>query len=336
MSAIALCGFCGCSDDSSSGTAPQQTNQENSTPAPEVRKQTDVSAIRINKMGITPNGLRTSFILTGGAVIDQNDTVAVPKGAEAYFMSMELSIAKIVNGQLMNTPLKVTCQGAPCVLTNPIQTINLTELGARIDDENKADCGDFRITISYAASYDANDPTMFVSNDVIDFTRDQSVCEEPAQPVPVENPADKIVLTSYEITVNTKNSEGVSLATGTVVPAGQADLIFTSDDVTGEIKVGTGNGAKIAPYSNDSDNNYDDDWSAKSLPPSPVKMSDFRFRTSNLSTTVGYFDSFIFYIVTTPNYNADTGDGFYAFAAKGSTIADENKNIKVTIIVFKK
>lgn len=337
ISAIALCGFCGCSDDGSSGTAAQQdVTPNNNAPADPIREESDTSPIRINKMSISSNGLRTSFIIGGGAVIDQNDTVSVPKGAEAFFMNMQMSVSKIVNGELKKTPLTVTCQGAPCALTSPVQTINLTEMGARIEDNNKSDCGEFRITISYAASYDLADPEKFISNDFIDFTREQTYCEEEKQPEQQVNPADLVTLTSYEVVVNTKKGDGLSLATGATVPAAQADLIFASDDLSGEISITTSNGAKITPYSNDGDNNYDDDWNIKTLPPDPVHMSDFRFRATTLSTGVGYFDSFIFYVVTTPNYNAETGDGFYAFTAKKVGIADENKNIQVTLLVYKK
>lgn len=337
ISAIAVCGLCACSDDSSNNSGSNQ-DPNNIVPPPDtIPTPTAISPITINSMKTQASGDRSIFMISGGAGLNLNDTTAIPKGAEVYFMEIKLSINKIVNGQVAGTPLQVTCNGEPCRLKTPLQIINLAELNAVVEDHNRSDCGTFRITASYFASYDANQPHMFVDNDSYEFVREESACEVPEEnPTPVETPQSKVVLTSYEVTVNTKKGDGLSLATGSVVPADQADLRFTSDDLTDEIKVATGNGATIAAYTNDADGNYDDDWNITDLPPEPVHMSDFRFSERSMGTSIPFFDSFVFYVVKTTNYNAETGDGFYAFTTKSTTIPDDNKNIQITLLVYKK
>ena len=98
----------------------------------------------------------------------------------------------------------------------------------------------------------------------------------------------------------------------------------------------TQNGVQITPYSNNRDKNYDDDWTINLLPPAPAHMSDFRFKKGGL-TTSSDFESFMFYVAIGANYNAETGDGFYAFTLQSkSDTPDANGNYALSILMFKK
>ena len=337
ISALALCNFVACSDDSSSN-ASSDTPQQSSTPVVGPQQSTLLSPITIGQYTteISPDG---SYLnVAGSASLNLMDSAAIPAGVEVYFTNFEFILAKVENGIPMQTQLQITCNGSPCRLEKPAQVVNLTQISTTISNFGENDCGTFRIYSTYYASYDANQPNMFIKTDSSDFTRPQSYCQvqQPVIPQQAIVPGENVILTSYTVALNTKSGDGLSLSTGTVVPQAQADIYFTSDELTDEIKVHSSNGFQLTDYTNADDmNNFDDDWSKDLLPPEPAHMSDFRFRKNKLSTSAD-FTSYVFYIALGANYNEETGDGFYTFTELDHTVADANHNIVVTLLVYKK
>lgn len=334
MSAVVLCGFIACSDESSS---PNKADDTPVIDTPVLPPVTDISPVVTNPMTVNFNGDGTRAVIAGGATLNLLDTTAIPTGAEVAFTSAELTMVKVnETGTTVGTPLQVT-YNAP---TGAIPNVNWSELGAGIYDENKTDCGTFRLYATYMASYDASKPSMYVSRDSLTFVRDERFCQvlvEDTSTAPKEVPGDNVLLAMTTVDVGTKDGTGISLATATAVPQASADLYFTSDELTGVLTVHSANGVQIAEYTNDKDKNWDDDWTAIDLPPDPVKMSNFRFKEKSLTTGIEGFDNMKFYVATTPAYNSTTGDGFYAFTLLNKPdTPDANNNYALTILIYKK
>lgn len=334
MSSAMLIGYTACSDDESgNSTGPSQQPFDESSELPTI---TSISPIVPTTLNVRVNGDGTLMLIEGGAKLDLLDTTAIPTGAEINFTSAKLILAKITEtGEIVKSPLTIANDS----VTGPVPNINWGQYGASITDNNKADCGSFRVYAVYNASYDSNIPNMYVSIDSTNFVRDQSFCEvipETPTQTPEQIAAESVELVSAVVNLGTKSSEGLSLATATTVPTASADIVFISDDLTGKISMYTQNGVQVTPYSNNRDKNYDDDWTINLLPPAPAHMSDFRFKKGGL-TTSSDFESFMFYVAIGANYNAETGDGFYAFTLQSkSDTPDANGNYALSILMFKK
>ena len=88
ISAIAVCGLCACSDDSSNNSGSNQ-DPNNIVPPPDtIPTPTAISPIVVNQMSVQSNGERSVFIISGSAGLNLNDTTSIPKGAEVYFMEI--------------------------------------------------------------------------------------------------------------------------------------------------------------------------------------------------------------------------------------------------------
>lgn len=325
-----------CSVDEWRALDTLSSEKDDASEADAIRIPAISSPIKINEMKVMPNQDQTKFAITGGALLDLADTMDLPSGAEIYFMDFKIKIFKVMDGTMYETPLQVTCGGMPCRFSAITQVVNFAEMEAVVEDKDKSDCGDFQIVVSYYASYDASILDMYVASDFVNFTRDEDYCKEPEQDIPT-GPGTNVVMKPYEVTINTKKNDGFSLSTGKVVPAGEADVYFTSDDLTEEIIAHTNNGVEITPYRNDKDLIFDDDWYYENLPPEPVHMSDFRYEESDFTTLIPSVDAYIFYIVRTPDYNIETGDGLYAFSIKHESAQNvDDGNIQVTLFVYRK
>ena len=335
MGAAVFVGFTACSDEKSDN--PVKPDQPQVIDDSHFVAPTPESPIVTIAMGVNGNGDKTKFVISGGARLDLLDTTTIPSDADVQFYDMSLEIFKVnaATGGLETTPLTVTFNKP----TTTIPNVNWSDFGASIFDENKSDCGTFRIRATYMASYDPNVPALWVSVDSVEFTRDESFCkpiEEIQAQTPVEVPGSTVELTMFTVDVGTKDGTGISLASGTAVPLESADLYFTADELTGTVTAHTANGVQIAEYTNARDKNYEDDWTSIDLPPDP-HMSDFKFKEKSLGPSISGIDKFSFYVATTPSYNATTGDGFYAFTIQTkSDTPDSNNNYALTILVFKK
>lgn len=334
FSTALIFGLAACSSGDDNKSNPAAPSGNDSQPLPPQEQVTPQSPITFNTITITPNSDKSKFLIGGGASLNTLDTNVIPTGVEVAFTDVYLTLGKVSEtGQLMTTPLTITFNKP----AGTFSVVNFSAFGTAIVDNNKSDCGTFRITATYKATYDMNKPDMFISRDSIDFIREQKYCEEEKSTVPEQttNPASSVELTHYEITVDTKSGTGISFATGQTAPNASADIYLTATD-DGEITVHASNGTKITAYSNANDKNWDDDWTYEMLPAEPAHMSDFRFKELSLGTLYKPFDGFAFVVATTSAYNATTGDGFYAFTMKDKTTPDANGNMNVTILVYKK
>lgn len=335
MGAIALIGFAACSDDESSGTTKPDQGIVPDTPV--LPATTDISPVIPSPITVSPNPDKTKFRISGGATLNLNDTTTIPAGTEVAFTNMTLDLVKLnPAGGTTGTPLQVTFDKP----AGAVGTINWYELGASINDENKSDCGTFMLYATYMATYDAAKPNMYVTRDSVTFVREDTYCqaivEDTTTKVP-EAPGANIELVMSTIDVGTKDGTGISLASMSAVPVANADLTFSSDELTGVITIRSANGVQIAEYTNQKRKPYTDDWTAEDLPPAPAHMSDFRFSEKSLTTAVEGFDSFMFYVATTPSYNSETGDGFYAFTLQHKAATpDANGNFPMTVLIYKK
>lgn len=334
-SAIALVGFTACSDDESSSPSDPGTTTTTVDQPPDLATPTELSPIVPRPLSVDFNGDGTYAKIEGGAILDLLDTTAIPADAEIAFTEVSLILAKVTEtGARQQTPLQLSYNS----LSAPTPNINWGNLSAKITDNNKSDCGTFMLYAVYNATYDINVPNMFVSIDSVMFVRDQQYCEEVQETPPQSQEqlaAQTVELAPFVINIGTKNATGISLETGTSVSNATADLIFTADELTGKITVHGQNGIQVAPYSNNKDKDFDDDWTIKKLP-EQAHLSDFRFKKNSLAATCE-FESFMFYVAIGPNYNAETGDGFYAFTLQErSDTPDQNGNFDLTIFMFKK
>lgn len=334
MGAAVFVGFTACSDEKSDNpTKPEQTQVIDDS---QLIAPTDFSPIVTNGLSVNSNGDKTKFVINGGAKLDLLDTMTIPADAEAYFYDMSLEIFKVnATGNLESTPLTVTFNKPATAIPN----INWSDFGASIFDENKSDCGTFRIRATYMASNDPTIPSKYISVDSVEFIREEIYCkpfEEIQAQTPVEIPGSTVELTMFTVDVGTKDGTGISLSSGTSVPQASADLYFTADELTGVVTAHAANGVQIAEYTNAKDKNYEDDWTSIDLPPDP-HMSDFKFKEKSLTSSISGIDKFSFYVATTPSYNATTGDGFFAFTMQTkSDTPDSNNNYSLTILIYKK
>lgn len=299
------------------------------------------SPIRFTDLSATANGEQNTFTFSGSAFLDGWDTLANvnslndPQFTDIIF---DLALVDPATGTVSETQLTPFLTYDKGVF--PRSNINLVEMGVKLYDPYKTECGMFRLYLyAYAtndtigtASYDSK---RFVSIDSLDFFRDESKCvEEQLVSSSSEAAIPKVELVRGEGSFSTAN--GFSFTTGTEVPAAEADITITVTE-TEELILQGHNGFRVTDYINDLDQNYDDDWDSKKLlPPDPAHMSDFRFKQVSLAEEFEGFDNFRFYIAVGPNYNPETGDDFYALTLKEKSTVDASGHLKATIIYYKK
>lgn len=327
-------GLAACSDKKSS-TEPEVNPNPDIPSAPVIPEATVLSPIEFSQMTATTFGTANIFKINGDAHFNLEDTTSLVTGNDPVFTKIEFALTKIVNGALTGTTATITPQvmdysQAPMFPDK----VNFSEINLTVD--NVTDCGTFRVYVTAYASDGVSNYNKFISKDSVEFTRDEALCVIPDVSSSSTNPGDLVILTKTIIPVSTADAQGLSLTTKSAVPKANADLTISIQDVTNEIKLIANNGFRIGIYSNNGDANYNDDWSSFELPPEPVKMSDFRFRETSLGTSVSPFNEGLSYVALAPNYNPETGEGFYAIMNQGSTIPDANNNIVLTFIVYSK
>lgn len=333
----ALFGLAACSSDSSTHSSNGEVPNPDQPTQIELPTSTLISPILFSTMSATPNGNQTIFKINGDAHFNLEDTLALTKDSEPAFTKIKFTITKIVNGATMSTTATIAPDSVvyPDITGSFPDKINFSELN--LTASNITECGTYRIYATAYASDDITNYNKFITKDSVQFTRDEILCAVNNNPASSSStPEQSIILKKTIIPVNTANGEGLSLTTLAPVPTATADISIIVTEVTNEIKLVAKNGFQIAAYSNNADKNYTDDWNSFELPPEPAKMSDFRFKENALGTTIAPFDEGLSYVAIAPNYNKETGDGFYALINQGSTIPDPNRNITLTFIVYSK
>ena len=246
---------------------------------------------------------------------------------EPYFTSVELVLA-YVNELGQNVPARITIQYTPPTL--PAQTIDFVQMGVKISDSAKTQCGNFKLFVVLMATNDPEINNKFVSVDSIEFVREPIYCEaESSSSAEIIEP--KIELRKFTGNMSTSETRGYSFKEDGEVPKEQAQIQISMDELTGILTLHGLDGYKVVIYDNDKDKKYNDDWTSRDLPPSPTFTTDFKFTETKLieSTRI---DGFLFAIVIGPNYNKETGDDFYAITIKNNDYLSKT----VEIIYYKK
>ena len=317
------------SSSSETGSSNCQETENSQTPYVTV-----ISPIRIRKTTVYPNTDQSEFVFKGGASVDESCYIKESEN-ELLFTDLGLTLAYVnENGTLQGTPIQITDTAEP---TFPTPTIDFEMMGVKMSDPEKTQCGTFRLFITFIASYDSTNPTMFVSRDSVEFIRKPEFC----QTDPTSSSATEDIYSTIELSMNTGSTitlatTGFSFKDNSDVPKEQAQIQIRMDELTGILTLYGVNGYKVAQYKNQNDRHYDDDWTSSILPPSPVHISDFRFASADLSETANNFNDQAFWIVIGPNFNENTGEDFCAVTLKTKGVPDANGATTLEIIYYKK
>ncbi|MBO4829358.1 MAG: hypothetical protein J5534_08015, partial [Fibrobacter sp.] len=290
-----------------------------------------VSPIRMQPLTAKPNANKSEFTFTGGAFLERP---CIPEDTyrEPYFTSVELVLA-YVNELGQNVPARITIQYTPPTL--PAQTIDFVQMGVKISDSAKTQCGNFKLFVILEAKDDSEMDYWFVSVDSIEFVREPIYCEaESSSSAEIIEP--KVELRKFTGNMSTSETRGYSFKEDGEVPIQRANIRISMDELKRGLTLHGVNGYKVVLYDNNKDKHYNDDWNKKNLPPSPVYTTDFRFTEAKLANSVQNFDFDAFWIVIGPNFNENTGEDFYAVTLKTKGVPDANGAIALEIIYYKK
>lgn len=344
--ALVAATFIACGPDDSASVEPippePQVSSSSIQPLAPMSSVTEQSPIRFTDFNVTPNVDKTVFMFQGSALLDNWDSasnVGTEEGQDPYFTGLELKLAHVVSGTLAESQLFLLMTNPLDFSGNNITNINLSELGTQIVDHNLLECGEYRAYISITATNDPADPTKFRSRDSIDFVREEVYCSPEPQPVSSSSePAVIVELVEDSITLTAKGT-GFNFTTWQSAPAEESDIYLELTE-TEELVLHVGNGTtRIGEYANANDKNYDDDYDYDVNNPNKlpvVTMNMFKFYESKLGSEIRDFIGSRYYIALTSNYDASTGDGFYAFTLAHRSTVDKSGNISIVLQVFKK
>lgn len=307
-------------------------------------EETLISPIRVSQFGVTWNGDKTKCLFQGSALLDGWDSLAnVGTLNEPFFTNVILDLARIQDdGTPVVTPLSALLTYTPPQL--PSSVINFTQMEVGFEDLNKIECGNYRLIAYFVATNDTiGSPNYkedkFISVDTLNFSREESYCVV----APIESSSSEAAVVSTvelvkgEGSASTNPSKSFDFITGQEMMRSEGGQIGFSLNEEEEINLLGLNGYQVVDYNNDADvTNFNDDWSSVLLPPEPAHLNDFRFNKNSLSTEYEGFENARFYIVVGPNYNAETGDDFFALTLKEKQNKDVNGIMRFSIIYYKK
>jgi Uncharacterized conserved protein len=293
-----------------------------------------VSPIRMQPLTAKPNANKSEFTFTGGAFLERP---CIPEDTyrEPYFTSVELVLAHVnEHGQNEVSPIKL--QYTPPTL--PATVINLAEMGVKISDSAKTQCGNFKLFVDFTATDDPNNPERFLGWDSVEFVREPIYCEaEPksSSSAAIDSVVRKVEIRQFNGLMSTSETRGYSFKEDAEVPIERAQIQVKQGRDGGLMLYGV-NGHKVTMYDNFRDRTtYSDDWYSGDLPPSPVHTTDFKFTEANLTDST-YFDVNAFWIVIGPAFNKETAEDFYTITLKTMERANENGVSPLKIIYYKK
>ena len=293
----------------------------------------EVSPIHFLPLTAKPNADKSEFFFYGGADFHISEcTAEASDETDFIFTNVNLQLVH-VNELGQNEQARINIQYTPPTL--PAQAIDFAQMGVKISDSAKTQCGNFKLFVVLMATNDPEINNKFVSVDSIEFVREPIYCEaESSSSAEIIEP--KIELRKFTGNMSTSETRGYSFIEDAEVPVARAQIQVT-ENKDGDLTLHGVNGYKVAEYDNLRDRtNYNDDWNSRHLPPSPVYTTDFRFTEAKLADSVQNFDIYAFCVVIGPNYNKETGDDFYAVTLSEKDIADENGVSPLKIIYYKK
>ena len=289
---------------------------------------TEISPIRIQSLGISPNADMTVFVLSGIAYIDAFDTTAISDLAP-FFTKVDFFLVHVnEQGQTESALPQVQYTSQ----TMPREAINFGDMGVKIVDSAKAQCGTFKLFVILKASNSPEINDMFITIDSVEFVRDPIYCPEPGSSSSTIEPVELI---QYNGQMKTSTTNGYSFKKGAEVPLKDAQIQVTMDELTGRFTLHGVNGYKVTRYSNDQDHENDDDWSATLLPPAPAHTTDFRFALTRLADATD-FEKEAFWVVIGPDFDNKTADDFYTVALKESELIAGKNAAQLEIVYYKK
>ena len=222
-------------------------------------------------------------------------------------------------------------------LNSMMVTVNLSDPGF----SNK--CGDYNLAVKVFAHLTEGSKTSKKSaTQLIPFTRSSEVfcaaIESSSGGGAVVS--SEIEMVTYTAAMSTADKMGLDLATGTVSASTTADIVLTK--TSGGVILSSGNGTLFSTITNDTDSNYDDDYDVTMWPEEEngrnAYVSDFRFKNitkTQLPIVESGSPAIEIFVALTPNGDAKTGTGFYAFAAVAAA-EGLNRDFDVTLKVYKK
>ena len=197
-------------------------------------------------------------------------------------------------------------------------------------DPGFAECGVYNLIVTVTAS---NGDMVFQRTEIIPFEREASVYCRGEYSSSSAVQVKEIPMTSCQVELSTNMNPGLSLSTCTAVPAAGAaiaDIIFEKAGSRNnpEITAKSGSGLLFAPIINRELLPYTDDYEVDIWPedmnpdrsPATAYVSDFKFKTIEGEHLTNMIEnSNRIYVAKAPTYNAETGEGFYAFAITDAT-----------------
>lgn len=283
----------------------------------------------------------TATSVTAGAIVKfvANISLAVDNpsiGQDADFAIDALDFV-IVNAS--NKKINVQPTFTPAILPSDKVSLNSMMVTVNLTDPGFANqCGDFKLAVTVNAHLDSKKKT---ATQYIPFNRNSEIyC--PAVGSSTSGPATstEIEMVTYTAAMSTADKMGLDLATGTVSASTTADIVLTK--TSGGVILSSGNGTLFSTITNDTDSNYDDDYDVTMWPEEEngrnAYVSDFRFKNitkTQLPIVESGSPAIEIFVALTPNGDAKTGTGFYAFAAIAAA-EGLNRDFDVTLKVYKK
>jgi len=292
-----------------------------------------VSPIRMQPLTAKPNANKSEFTFTGGAFLERP---CIPEDTyrEPYFTSVELVLA-YVNELGQNVPARITIQYTPPTL--PAQTIDFVQMGVKISDSAKTQCGNFKLFVILEAKDDSEMDYRFVSVDSIEFVREPKYCEADAKSsssAVIGSVVRKVKLKRFYGHMSTSKTKGFSLKEETEVPIEQAQ-IQVKENQDGRLILKGVNGYKVTMYDSIRNTNYEDDWYEHVIPSTLTFRTDFRF-TETQFTDSTFFSIGYFWVIFGPAFSKENADDFYAITLVEKEKGTEEGVSPVDILYYKK
>lgn len=290
---------------------------------------TNISPIRIYSLNITPNGDKTKFMISGSATLDAFDTTAISESAP-FFTKVDFFLVHVnEQGQKESALPQVQYTSQ----TMPREAINFGDMGVKIVDSAKAQCGTFKLFVILKASNSPEINDMFITIDSVEFVREPAYCR--ADPESSSSIIERVELMQYTGQMKTSTTRGFSFKNEAEVSLNDAQIQVTMDELTGKLTLHGVNGYKVTRYSNDQDHVFDDDWCATFLPPDPAYTTDFKYSPTKLVDSTP-FENGAFWVVIGPDFDNETADDFYTVALERNDLIKGANAAQLGIIYYKK
>ena len=261
------------------------------------------------------------------------DSTVMDSSLNIAFIGIEYIVAKgnDVNNMTI-APVAVSSNQILLPTQNAIDlnSTNSARVSISLLDPGFTECGTYSLIITVTAT---SGDMVFQRTEIIPFERDAAeYCwGEYSSSSTVQ--VKEIPMTTCQVELSTNVNPGVDLAYCVAVPAAgaaTADIIFEkAGDVTNpELSSKSGSGLLFSPITNGDLPPYTDDYEVDMWPEdmnpdrsqATAYVSDFKFNAiegTQLNNMIQNFNQI--YVAKAPTYNAETGEGFYAFAITDAT-----------------